>query len=213
MDVNCTKEATTTNARIGVDLGLKTFATDSNGKRYKPLKVLGRFLKKFRKKSRCLSKRLKGSKNRRKARKKLGKLHRRIADKRQDYLHKLNTSIVRENQVIAPEDLHVRGMMANSRLSRSIGDAGWSEFSRQIEYKSKWYRRDLHIIGRYEPTSKTCYKCGHIKKDLVLSVRSWQCEKCGIEHDSDINAARNILLTATSAGSACGASNKPKVAA
>ncbi len=213
VDVDCTKEAPKTNSRIGLDLGLKTFATDSNGEKHKPLKGLGRFLKRLKYKSRKLSKKIKFSENRRKARKKLGKLHRRIADKRQDYLHKLSTSIVRENQVIAPEDLHVCGMMANSRLSRSIGDAGWSIFRRQIEYKSKWYRRDLHIIGRYEPTSKTCHACSHIKKDLVLSVCSRQCEKCGIEHDRDINAARNILITATSTGSACGASNKPKVAA
>ncbi len=147
-----------------------------------------------------------------KARKRLGKLHVRIADKRRDFLHKLSTTIVKKHQTVAVEDLSVRRMMSNKKLSRSIGDASWSEFRRQLEYKSNWYKRDF-MLANPRNTSKTCSRCRFVLNELGLNVRRWCYISCGEEHDRDINAARNILANARSAGSACGTSNKPKVAA
>jgi putative transposase len=129
-------------------------------------------------------------------RRKLAKLDSHIAACRADWLHKATTGIIRDHQVIAIEDLNVRGMMRNGRLARHIGDVGMGEFRRQLTYKAGWYGRDLLVIDRWAPSSKTCSDCGQINQDLTLKDREWTCE-CGATHDRDINAAVNVLNMAT----------------
>jgi len=210
VDCKCTVDAPPSCQEIGLDLGLTDFVTTSDGDKIKPLRPYRNGRAKIKKLARHMCRKKKGSKNRQKARKKLGKTQVRIARQRRDFLHQTSTSIVRRHRLIAIEDLSVSGMMANGKLAQSIGDAGWYEFRRQLEYKCAWYRRDLVVIGRFEPTSKTCSCCGHKLDELSLSERSWRCPSCGTVHDRDVNAARNILNTARSAGRACGADGRPK---
>ena len=158
----------------------------------------------------ALSRKQKGSNNRCKARLRVARLHARIADRRRDFLHKLSTTLIRENQAIYLEDLNVRGMMQNHHLARAIGSASWNEFVRQVEYKAVRYGRTALRVGRFEPTSKRCSVCNHQVKELPLSVRAWTCEACGSRHDRDVNAARNILA-AGQAVPACGESVSPGV--
>jgi putative transposase len=140
---------------------------------------------------RRLSRKANGSANRFKARVKVAKVHARIADRRRDVLHKLSTRIVHENQVVIIEDLAIRNMVRNHSLARSIFDASWSEFRRQLEYKAAWYGRTVVAIDRWYPSSKTCSVCGWVATTMPLNVRSWICQ-CGAIHDRDVNAARNI---------------------
>ncbi len=156
---------------------------------------------------RVLAKKQKGSRNRAKARLKVAKIHGRIADRRRDYLHKLSTRLVRENQVIAIEDLSVRNMVKNRSLSRVISDAGWSEFRSMLEYKADWYGRRVVVIDRFCPSSKTCSVCGAIASTMPLNVREWTC-RCGVVHDRDVNAARNILAVGLTVA-ACGDGVRP----
>src|SRR5512132_908541 len=139
----------------------------------------------------------------------VARLHPRIADRRRDHLHKLTTRLVRENQTIVIEDLHVRGMLGNHSLARAIGDAAWSELRRMLQYKCAWYGRDLVVVNRWLPSSKTCSTCGHLTDQLALSVRNWPCQRCGSWHDRDVNAAKNILA-AGRAVAACGAGVRPQ---
>lgn len=150
-----------------------------------------------------MAKKKKGSKNRRKARRKVVRIHARTADRRNDFLHKLSTRLVNENQVIVVEDLSVKSMLKNRHLSKSIADASWSEFLRQIDYKATWYGRQILECGRFFPSSKTCSHCGFVLPELSLSVREWTCPDCGTTHDRDVIAAKNVL-TAGLAGCACG---------
>lgn len=149
----------------------------------------------------------KGSKNRERARKKVARLHQHIADVRKDFLHKLSTQLVRENQAIALEDLAVRNMVKNRKLSRCISEQGWREFRTMLEYKAEWYGRDLLIVDRFYPSSKTCSCCG-AKASFGLETRQWTCGSCGANHDRDVNAAKNILA-AGQAVSACGVDGRP----
>ena len=126
------------------------------------------------------------------ARRKVARLHAKIADTRNDFLHKLSTSIIRENQTVSVEDLNVVGLQKNRRLAKSIADASWSEFVRQLEYKSAWYGRTFVKISRWYPSSQICSSCGHRDGKKALSVREWTCPECGTIHDRDINAAINI---------------------
>ncbi len=208
-DCKFEKEIPYTTSSVGIDMSLHCYIVTSEEEKINSPKILRQNLRTLKKKSRFLSKKKKRSNNRLKARKRLGKLHARIADKRRDFLHKLSTTIVKKHQTVAVEDLSVRSMRSNKKLSRSIGDASWSEFRRQLEYKSNWYKRDF-MLANPRNTSKMCSRCGFVLNELGLNVRRWRCISCGEEHDRDINAARNILATA---GSACEASNKPKVAA
>lgn len=194
--------------QIGLDLGITSFAITSAGSKYDSPKSLKNNLSKLAKLQRRLSKKKKGSNNRNKARLKVAKLHAKIADTRKDFLHKLSTKIVNENQVIAIESLAVSNMMKNSKLSRAIADASWSEFVRQLEYKSNWYGRTLIGIDKWYPSSKRCNCCGFVSEKMPLNVRSWTCPECNSRHDRDINAAKNIL-TAGLAGLACGESVSP----
>jgi putative transposase len=188
---------------IGVDLGLKTFATLSSGEQIEAPKPLKANFKRLRRAQRVLSRRVKGSKRRLKARQRVARIHKRVTDVRIDFLNKLTTRLVRENQVVAVEDLAVKNMVKNRSLARVISDAGWGEFRRQLEYKAQRYGTQILVVGRFYPSSKTCSGCGCVKETLLLSERSYSCEHCGLVMDRDLNAAVNIL-TAGLAGIARG---------
>ena len=193
--------------KIGVDLGIETFASTSDGQKFGQPKRIRKLRKKLARLQRLHSRKQKGSKNREKARRKVARLHQHIADTRKDFLHKLSTKIIRENQTIALEDLAVKNMVKNRKLSRCISEQGWREFRTMLEYKAEWYGRELIIVDRFWPTSKTCSCCGR-KTNLSLDVRKWTCE-CGATHDRDINAAKNILAAGQAVPFACGADERP----
>ncbi len=176
---------------IGIDLGVKILATCSDGTVYENPKALAKNLKKLKRKSRQHSKKKKGSKNREKARIRLAKLHAKIVNIRKDYLHKVTSKIISENQIIVLEDLKVSEMLKDKKLARNVSDVGMYEFRRQIIYKGGWNNREIRIIDRWYPSSKKCCKCQKIKKDLTLSDRQFICE-CGNNVCRDLNAAINI---------------------
>ena len=178
---------------IGLDLGIKDFIVDSNGNRYENKHFYKNQEKKLKKLQRQLSKKQKGSNNRNKLKIKLAKVHEKISNQRNTYLHQITSKLVNENQIICIEDLNVKGMMSNHKLAKSIQELSLYEFRRQLEYKCKWYGRQLIVIDRFYPSSKTCHNCGHIYKDLKLSEREWICPHCGKLIDRDYNASLNIL--------------------
>jgi putative transposase len=194
--------------RIGIDLGLTHFAILSTGEKIAAPNTFRKNEVKLAKLQRRLAKKRKGSRNRAKARLKVARLHANIADARRDFLHKFSTRLINENQVIAIESLAVSNMQKNHSLAKSISDASWSEFVRQLEYKSLWYGRTLIGIDRWYPSSKRCSSCGHTVSKMPLSVREWTCPECGSIHDRDVNAARNVL-TAGLAGLVCGENVSP----
>lgn len=177
---------------VGVDLGVKVAATLSTGGQLQCPKPLKAAIKKLATANRELSRRKKGSKNRQKTKVKLAKIYSRIANIRQDWLHKLTTQLCHENQVVAIESLNVKGMIKNRCLARAISDIGFGEFSRQMKYKAPIYGVDLVIAERWYPSSKMCSTCGHIKTDLTLKERVYHCELCGSSIDRDLNAAINL---------------------
>lgn len=177
----------------GIDLGISSLATLSNGEKIDNPKHLDKLDRRLRFQQRHLSRKVKGSNRWQKQRRRVAKLHERIRASRLDYLHKTTTRIIDENQVICVETLNVKGMAKNRRLARSIHDASMGEFLRQLKYKSEWYGRTLVEIDQWFPSSKTCSCCGHKMDEMNLSVREWECPKCGTKHDRDINAAQNIL--------------------
>jgi len=181
------------NTAIGIDLGIKTFATLSNGKKIDNPKYLKNNSRKLRRQQRWLSKKIKGSNNRKKQVKKVVLIHEKITNQRSDFLHKFSYQITHEKQVntIAIEDLNVKGMVRNHCLAQAISDVSWTEFRRQLEYKTEWYGKNLLVIGRFEASSKTC-SCGQVNQELKLSDREWTCLECGVKHDRDILAANNI---------------------
>ncbi|MEA5626796.1 RNA-guided endonuclease TnpB family protein [Nostoc sp. UHCC 0251] len=176
---------------IGIDLGIKTFAVMSNGEKAESpdYSKLDRKIRKLQKK---LARQLKDSKRRNKTRIQIAKLHNQIADARKDFLHKLSTKIVSENQAIILEDLNISGMVKNHLLARAISFQGWREFRTLCEAKSQKFNRVFHVISRWEPTSQVCFECGYKWGKLNLKIRSIQCLNCGTEHDQDQNAAKNI---------------------
>lgn len=178
---------------IGLDLGIKDFIVDSNRNRYENKHFYKNQEKKLKKLQRQLSKKQKGSNNRNKLKIKLAKVHENISNQRNTYLHQITSKLVNENQIICIEDLNVKGMMSNHKLAKSIQELSLYEFRRQLEYKCRWYGRQLIIIDRFYPSSKTCHNCGYIYKDLKLSEREWICPHCGKEIDRDYNASLNIL--------------------
>lgn len=180
-------------AKVGIDLGLTHFAILSTGEKVAAPNTFRKNEAKLAKLQRRLAKKTKGSNRRTKAKLRVAKLHAKIADSRRDFLHKLSTRLINENQVIAVESLSVSNMQKNRCLSKSIADASWSEFLRQLEYKAKWYGRELVGIDRWYPSSKRCSDCGYTMPKMPLNVRQWTCPECGSIHDRDVNAARNVL--------------------
>jgi len=194
--------------QIGLDLGITSLLALSNGEKIANPKTFKVKRRKLRKAQKALSRKVKGSNNRHKARLKVAKVHAEISDTRNDFLHKLTTQLVRENQTIAVEDLAVKNMVKNHKLALSISDASWGELVRQLEYKCGWYGRTFINIDRWFPSSKRCGHCGHIVDKLPLDIREWTCPKCSTYHDRDVNAARNILAAGL-AVSVCGATVRP----
>ncbi|GAB3220751.1 RNA-guided endonuclease TnpB family protein [Glycomyces halotolerans] len=190
---------------IGVDAGLTALFTLSTGERIANPRHERNDRDRARRCQKELSRKTKGSKNWVKAQVKLARAHARIADRRRDFLHKLTTRLVNENQVIAVEDLGARGMLANHRLSRAIADAAWAEFRRMLEYKAEWYGHTVVVVDRFLPSSKTCSACGTLVERMPLPQRTFRCPEtaCGHTEDRDINAAKNILAAGL-AVAACG---------
>jgi putative transposase len=195
-DINERRALSSDAPACGIDVGVKTFATivDDDGTvaeifAPKPLKAA---LRKLRKAGKAVSRKKLGSSNRTKAVKRLAKVHLEVANRRADFLHKTTTKLARSKRAIAVETLNVTGMVANRRLARAISDLGFGEFFRQLEYKSQWYGSSVWAADRWFPSSKLCGGCGAINRDLTLADRVWTCG-CGLEHDRDVNAARNLL--------------------
>ncbi len=181
---------------VGIDLGLTHFVVDSEGNKWGNPRYLEADLDKLQKAQRKLARQTKGSKRYEKQRCKIAKLHARIADKRHDFLHKLSTTLIRENQAIGVETLSVKNMVKNRALSRAISDAGWGKFVGMLVSKGERYGRQVIKIDRWYPSSKQCSCCKHRVNSLPLSVRRWQCPRCKVWLDRDINAAINVKIAA-----------------
>jgi putative transposase len=178
---------------VGVDLGITDFAVTSNGERIANPRHLQRKALNLARYQRRLARCRKGSANQVKATTKVARAHRKVRNARSDFLHRASTRLVRDNDVIVIEDLNVSGMVRNRKLARVISDCGWGEFRRQLEYKCARYDRQLVVIDRWYPSSKTCSACEHPLAELSLGTRHWTCPSCGTRHDRDVNAAKNIM--------------------
>ena len=194
--------------QVGIDLGLADAVILSTGQKFGNPRFLRKDEKKLAKVQRQLAKKQKGSRNRAKARLKVARIHAKIADRRNDFLHKLSTQLIHENQVIAVESLQVKNMIRNHHLAKAIADVGWSEFVRQLEYKAQWYGRTVVKIDKFYPSSKRCFDCGYVMPKMSLNIRYWTCPACGVHHDRDVNAAQNILAAGL-AVFACGEPIRP----
>lgn len=181
-----------TGKSVGIDLGLKSFATLSDGVVIDNIKFFREKQSEIAKIQRHLSRKNKGSNRHRKNKIKIARLYNKIANKRNNFLHNVTTSLVNNYDVICIEDLNVSGMLSNHKLAKAISDTSFSMFRSMLEYKCNWYGKELVVIDRFYPSSKTCSKCGWKKEDLTLSDRVFKCENCGIEIDRDLNAAINI---------------------
>jgi putative transposase len=190
---------------VGVDLGVKTLATLSDGTSFPNPRALGRRLRKLQQLSKALSRKKKGSKNREKARLRLARMYLKIFNIRQDTLHKVTTYLAKSHSRIVIEDLGVSGMLKNRRLARAIADVGFYEFRRQLDYKCLWYESELTMAPRAFPSSKRCSCCGYKKKELSLDEREYHCEECGLRIDRDLNAALNLVaVSLPETQNACG---------
>ena len=182
------------NKSIGIDLGIKSYIVDSDSKKINNPKYLSKSLLRLAIEQRKLSHMKKGSKNRNKQRIKVARLHRHIVNQRNDFLHQISSQYINENQVIILEDLDIKQMEQDSSLSRYIVDASWSKLVSMLEYKGKWYGRDIIKVPTFYPSSQLCSSCGYQNKKLKdLSIRNWVCPKCGTFHNRDYNASINIL--------------------
>lgn len=184
----------------GVDLGIKDYAILSNGVKFPNPKYLKKSEKHLKFLQRQLSKKTKGSNRRSKARLKVARQHERIKNQRLDNIHKTTTAIAKQFDYVAIEDLSTKNMVQNHKLAKAISDCAWYEFRRQLEYKCRWRGKTLKIIGRFEPSSKTCSSCGFVNHSLALENREWVCPSCQMYHDRDVNAAMNILKFSMASG-------------
>jgi putative transposase len=178
---------------VGIDLGINSLATLSTGEKIENPRHLKAMERKLARAQRDLARKTKGSKRRAAQKLRVARLHAGIADARSDYLHKVTTDLVRRFDVLAVEDLNVRGMTKNHGLARSLSDAALGEFLSMLRYKCEWYGRELRTVDRFYPSSKRCFACGYVLDKLALNCRTWTCPECGEKHDRDINAAKNIL--------------------
>jgi putative transposase len=194
--------------QVGIDLGLHDVVILDSGEKVGNPRFFAQDEEKLAQAQRRLAKKQRGSRNREKARRKVARIHARIADRRQDFLHKLSTRLIRENQTICIESLAVKAMAKHPTLAKAIHDVGWGEFVRQLEYKAAWYGRTLVAIDKWYPSSKRCSACGHVLGSLTLDIRHWTCPECGRVHDRDVNAAQNILAVGLTV-SACGEAVRP----
>ena len=194
--------------QIGLDVGITSLIATSNGDKIANPKHFKQQRSKLKRVQKALSRKQKGSNNRHKAKLQVALVHAAITDARKDFLHKLTTQLVRENQTIVVEDLAIKNMVKNHKLALAISDASWGELIRQLAYKCEWYGRELIKIDRWFPSSKRCGNCGHIVDKLPLNIREWKCPKCKTTHDRDLNAACNILAAGL-AVSVCGANIRP----
>lgn len=194
-------------AAVGIDTGVTALVTLSTGEKVRNPRHERADRHRLARAQRALNRKRPGSANREKARRNVARVHARICDRRRDFLHKLSTRLVRENQTIVIEDLNVSGMLANRRLARAISDASWSQLREMLEYKAKWYGREVIVVDQWFPSSKACSVCGQVLRVLPLNVREWTC-RCGASHDRDVNAAKNILAAGL-AVAACGDGVRP----
>jgi putative transposase len=194
-------------SEVGLDYGIKAFITTSEAKLIDAPNYLRKAGTKLKRLQRLVSRKTKGSSNRRKAVLRLARQHEKVANQRQDFLHKTSRQLISENQAIFIESLAVKNMIRNHHLARSISDSGWNMFVNMLKYKGQWYGCNIHEIDRFFPSSKRCHRCGYIHESLRLSDRSWVCPECSKEHDRDVNAAVNILIfgrAGTARINACG---------
>ena len=182
-----------TNKQVGIDLGLKDFVITSDNKKFKNNRYTKKYAKKLKKAQQHLSRKQKDSNGFEKQKLKVAKIHEKIASCRLDTLHKVSIELVRNYDLISVEDLNVKGMIKNHKLSKHIADASWGNFVTLLQYKCDWYGKCLVKVNRFYPSSKTCGDCGWINQELRLSDRKWTCNSCGVIHDRDINASKNIL--------------------
>jgi putative transposase len=198
----------TARGQVGIDLGLHDVVVLDSGEKVGQPRFFAQDETRLAQAQRRLAKKQRGSKNRDKARRKVARVHARIADRRTDFLHKLSTRIMRENQTICIESLRVKNMAKHPTLAKAIHDVGWGAFVRMLEYKAAWYGRTLVKIDKWYPSSKRCGACGHVLDSLTLDSRRWTCPECGTIHDRDVNAAKNILVAGL-AVAACGEAVRP----
>ena len=182
-----------TNKQVGIDLGLKDFVITSDNKKFKNNRYTKKYAKQLKKAQQHLSRKQKGSNGFEKQKLKVAKINEKIASCRLDTLHKVSHQLVSEYDVIVCEDLNVKGMIKNHKLSKHIADASWGNFVTLLQYKCDWYGKELVKVNRFYPSSKTCNECGWINQNLKLSDREWTCNSCGVIHDRDVNASKNIL--------------------
>ena len=186
------KKPITEQSAVGIDLGIKDFAITSDGKKFENKDFFKSTMQKLRVVQRSLARKQKGSNHYKEQKLVAALLHEAVRNQRQDYLHKISKYLVDNYDTICLEDLGVKNMMRNHNLARAISDMGWSEFRTMLEYKAELQGKNISVIGRFEPSSKTCNCCGYINKELTLNDREWTCKGCNAKHDRDVNASINI---------------------